>query len=1418
MLRWCYPLLLFLGIGGAAAFEVLSQETLTEVVNGAARARHELNVKCSTGDEGLTFTVGLEQNGITRNVEITCDAPNYVYTNDLAGWVPADQYPVWSKVCLIDSVQNSSHLAQDSGLGVKNKLPSSGSIGVRRRLLSYGRQVQRRQALSPMARRLLRLSAMQTNWAEGSVGVAGAGWVFYKRRSIQRTAREVKKAWRKRQIKQNDPGKSDAQADAEAEQQLRDEEQADAKAGIEEKAANDEVPPAADDAGAVGEEAAEAGAEVGASELFAGAMAVGVAQQMMCSFVMSCGGGSGSTADMLQMYQKLQAHLQDVQAEVGDLKRFETNQRQIDSAQNSKWSQQYAEDASLRRMGAENTAAINKLGQDVNALAAVDNLMRNASIQDYDYLRQQIIDNRNESEIVWHILEQFRTSTSESIAALTAGLVHSTRISERNTRNMLHTYKEVTLRRALIDLFWRTYDDPTPVASRPFLNYTGQRPLNEASRIAMRRVRNGHRLTSVQLQRTVLSGGNHFAQQYNLSYLCDPLFALENVMLDLTYITMFDFVGPPGCYPGSLDATWSCNCVILVERRQCQIANDPVDYFPWGWSEVSELTPAGTLTPTGAQQSKCDGASAFTENTMNTNSPVAVITSFVEWTAFITPVCQETTVVPDPGSTAKVRVFSDYLPTYHDLSLSESTAGSNVCTADFARFGLNATEDTSEFLNYAIYQYWIQSYQAGLMVALPQLENLVYGKVASGLNYQTFPFNSQSRNDQTYKCTSLAYTKVSETKLPLYGMALEAVEKTMEVRVDGQLIHEANSTRGTNTQYSSSARLNGLSVGNVTVTTDVTVDTATLNLLPGTLYRLGDYRHNPGNPDKIWDVPQDLISGVGAPAARAGKVDFIFQGANWTGVSPDTPFSYDRWNYQYQSEFDASKTGPNPASFARQLEYITPERAICGRSYAADGVSFAGNPGLAEFCSILVFFDMIERDAARTQYNFRPHEWSTTSRITVPGGNIVQRSLSLCPSGTEVRVVSGNAYVTFNTTAFEINTLEVTVTSPQDTTACTQLAASRSYTATNPMDLGPFVLEANCQPLYINARPIGATADCFHAPGIRLDVSHTIAEGPGVPGIVQHAIVDVEDRTVSDLVEQMISTQNYLYGLSRLQYEDLDTPALDAAVSELTQKRVESLRNLSSGSAQISEEINKKIARINNNSKTIARDMEQSLKAGAAAQQHTKAIGLLNNLTALMTAALANDEAQLTADQAKAEASLQAWVKAYKKYIKSRGRDGCNGFFCNIFGGLFSFLDNIGSGLLGGILQAILSIFMMFLPICIIIALAYCIMQACMSGKCTPTNCFKHRHAAPYTGYGYPMGPTFAPPPPSTMIVAPAAAAAPVVKPAAKQHAPQQVLRRKKTKVTTQPAPVQMRSLRAGGRTGDTLRIPQPRDTQPLLR
>lgn len=438
-----------------------------------------------------------------------------------------------------------------------------------------------------------------------------------------------------------------------------------------------------------------AGAKLGP----AGAIVGGIVGSELGCWIGGCSG------DGLQdLLDELQVQLNANADTIASILDWRNTQEEWNLAVNEQFARQVEINDYLQTQVSTNTESIGLLNQNVAALQAVTAQIVQTMGTAFPQFQAQIDANADYSAAIWNATIELNADVRGHITSLYEALTNTNRRLRNSDLINYRAYKDVQLRRKLTRLYWEIHDVATPQPTTPFVSYTGIRPMNETTLAAQHTLANAVRISSVIIQRTITTGTK--AQFYNLSYMCDPVFLLDNTVPNMEFQTLFDFLGPPDCVPRTggnvplVDDVWTCNCVVVVEKKECSTSTA----YPWNWAQGPMFNDTGP----------CDVGGLLTsdEDTLETGRAVVLETLsdvYSELNGLCTSSQTDTLGTNDPVP-YKIRMFSEMYPKFTNLTLDETTVGTDLCNADFT-YGMSSVNsptasemvDRSQFFGFNVY-------------------------------------------------------------------------------------------------------------------------------------------------------------------------------------------------------------------------------------------------------------------------------------------------------------------------------------------------------------------------------------------------------------------------------------------------------------------------------------------------------------------------------------------------------------------------------------------------------------------------------------------------------------------------------------------------------------------------------------------
>jgi hypothetical protein len=1030
------------------------------------------------------------------------------------------------------------------------------------------------------------------------------------------------------------------------------------------------------------------------------------------------GGGGGMSEDQKKMYEQLKGEVTSLQDQLNFQSKWIGGVQEFDEGVTEEWASQGARDAVIENGVALNLENINDLNNRITSLAQATFMLKDIVVKDLDQLRPELLDDERYTNAIWNKTIALHDEVREQLGILGAQSIKSVRFIRDLDIRDLKAAKDLSMRRAIIALYWKMAEIETPRETVPFLSYVGIPPTASVNASYLGTLSGSVALTSVFVMRTIMSAGVPHAQVLNISYVCNPLFLVNNVVSQLSFQSVFDFMGPTGCYNGTAHSQWNCQCVVIVETADCPMV-DANNMFPYRWGQAVRLYDALHSNLPAGYESKCQANSI--DYLSVEDGRASVYTTPNELAAFLRSAC-ETTVVTDAaygrdGYPYKARMFAANSFQFVDLTLSDADAGGDVCQPNYTG-KLEDGMEMHQMFAYNFMQLLTRAYQISSAHDIPKIEERIFGRIASDLNFQYSPFDSDAQSSQTQRCTGVSHALIHTdpdpivTKLPVYAHLYSHSTASLEVRVSGEVVQPFNSN-GTNNGggvTTSTPLEQSTSPSTVHTTTRVLRGGTAVNVLKANFNRLGRWRSDPLSPWATWDAPTELLSVEQNVNARHGHLSYILQRANRSDTNETTLLSIQDWIRDYGTFFDSTAIGPDPTRYKRKLQSISETRYACGEAYDNDGVTEIGLYGENTWCNILNHYDVHTDNAPVGQIVFKPHKYTYTATVEVPGGNFVETALSVCPSWLNVSVVAGAVIVTMKSTAPEQDLLRVVVDNPRKDNC--RLYDDQAYLSVyNPIVVTVPDADA-CQPLYLSVSTFDSNASCYRGRGILVQSSHILTGGAGVPGVVEYAVAVVEDDTINDIVSQMIATSDYLNDISSLHYSDATEQEMERQIANLTQQRIDSINNMSLPTKrQIAwlEEQQKKIAsegaQISDN---VAKGRANIQKLKDIDAKMAKTLAYLEGLDAV----LSGDWDKINASNIAGNKQLADFIASVNKVLADAEKADCDwGPLC----GLFNLLGNIFGGGFGGIIKMLLHLALMALGAYLVFKLIMWSIDRCTS-------------------------------------------------------------------------------------------------------
>ena len=1288
------------------AFQIVNQGQYIDEVNGKQRVRHTTTFRCDQGDLTEQTLQLRSSDGTTRTVKVQCNPPEWLHNHDLLGFVPGYSAPGFGKVCSTDVPVNGSSLINDKGASssaINNTHPNDPHDQLFNPL-----QHETHQHFTTLARRYSH-GAPDDVYDEDSgqwmpnnkVASAARKLLTYNWPSLSSTSSIILgsatlyagwrayRTWKARRALNPSTGQVNPISDNSVNQASNSEIELTelGQGGVAEDAVEE-----SQQAASIGGEALEAGALADAGEaaaipglgdaLLVG-MAIGVGIAVVCKLGLCL--GRNNPSGLKNVLKNIYSEFKSVAAQLNTITDWAVSQKQFDDVVNNRFKNQDEFNQLINRNVERNTNDIILLNQDVQVLDNVTNAIYNAMNKDFEQIRQNAISTVTSIDTVWNATLALHESVVDQVRNIVTQLMNSNRAQRQIDNALVNLIHDRHMRRAIIDMFHKLIDIPFAQPVRPMVRFAGTPPLSRQARADLSRLQNGAFLvTSVVMQRTVLVS-SLLAQEVNMSYYCDPVFLLNSQQSSVSFQDLFDNIGPGNCTAlDRLAAPWTCRCVVVVERRSCTVLAG--NAFPWQQGHTTQLLPEN-----------CNGG--VSTQTLANGNPVDVLTSPADVYAYVSndlcgdPGIQASTtgvIATNPVAGAKVRVFSDAWPRFHDLTL-DTTTDPGACEANFALvFG---DGDTHTRLAFNIYQLWSVAYDSIQRTRLVDLESQVYGTMASDVSFTVDPFDTDNKEQQKYQCVSFSVGLISDAKIPLYVSSLSQVIQNFRIEVDNEEIHTTST--GLSTPVTSKTLPSATSPGNVTVSSNLIVSDPVQAALPTRFFRYGAWRAG-SELENTYDVPFDLTSSSGTAAGRAGKTNYVFQ-SRFGLKDVNTPITAAGWRSYYQTPLAPHLMGPAPANFNRTIRNIPGTQTfLCDKQIASNGIGQYNSTIDNEWCQILSFFDVLAIND-QGQLLFRPHLWTYEVTVETPGGTFIINHLSTCPEATNVTRANGQVVVELNTSSPQAVTLnyEINGDSGPDSTCRPLVSSSCQYDDEQPCVIGPVNVNAICGNLRLQTFRLDTpTVGCFADGGIKLDVSHVIGGGGVLPGQIEHVQEVIEDQSTLDIINYTNYMADINNRINQLINEGLDpntqefVDRANAATEEAT-KAAQNMHSYNAGNEALVKRANRIIE---NNTITIINNTQTNENNSALIQRVLRQLQADTNESTALAARMARQIALLLAENNATQAGLAALANAINNYNKNHGGggDSCPFHKIPMIGKMLCSIWKAFEGLIGGIIKIVL--------------------------------------------------------------------------------------------------------------------------------
>ena len=1136
-------------------------------------------------------------------------------------------------------------------------------------------------------------------------------------------------------------------------------------------------------------------AEVGVTDLALGGalaglggIALGIGITMLLPHIL--GGGSDANEQTAALFRGLEKHIGQIDDELLGLRNFQDSQGVILSTLQNRFADQDLENKKLDSEIADVADAVVGMQSHVQRLDDQIQVVQNNQMQQYAEIGEEIDSLAAFDNELFNVTQKWHAESEVKFRQL---FYHQSKLLSFLTRmekDVAHLWYDTNMRRTASKTFHKLNGLTLPQGDvAPFLEYLGKPGLSDDEWDALKTPQGAFDFGSVYIQRTIKTGGIPWGQAYNITLVCDPLFLLDNLVPGMDFQTLFTFMGPAGCMDGMTSPTqeWGCTCALKVETIECRLVVDSQEhYYPWGngtnpglqngWQGATWMDHVAVggiddnCLPTNAQSPANSANSDVITGDPNT-FPANYLTNITDIMTFLRELCEDSHLVADPASGNKVRLHGQYWPRFTDLKL-DAVEDPEVCNADFAK--LFGHPLAYKRMAYAVYRIMSYNYASSLTGALADLEEHIYGRVPSGLNFERSPYNTDVKSSQTFECQSFTFMKISGgaahtpgkcldqydpgpscPKVRLYANEYVGMAGRIEVYIDDVLVTNHTLEPGTyGASQAFSSEIVGTSIisDHTEVTTDVSITDEANFFLKSSMLQVGPYPGrvissvpvgggSPEDSRQFFDVPWDMVSGSAFAQAREGHVDYIFQPVGVFDADFDSPINFTHWRTTYGTDFNAKRVGGSPHFYARRLvpplegaenvASLIENDFVCGDAYSDDGVSLVEPQINFDWCRLMRFWrvEPIRSDPEQIGLILRPRQFIATGWVTTPGGVFTQTIFSHCPSGVIVtnNTETKEVFVTFNTTAVEQVTVNVLLSS--DNGACVQVLENRVYSSSQPLVVGPILYDAACgSTRYVDLVTLNNGETCYDSPGIPLNNNGSHFESNNRPAEITSAVAFVEDRTSQDIIEQT----NFMSALSR-EIQDISDSSVDddeirARMDNLTARRIAIRETMKTRNdlALAKEEQYVKAAQEENAKVTEAlirqrTDAAASNKLRAQLKQDEVAF---DNAVAVSLQLLRIVDGLDNATQAFRPTIVRLFENAIKALEAKDG--GCGGSE----GGLLGFLlvplcaleDFLGKGLgelLVPIIHFVFIVLLVIVGLWLTVKLMECMIHGCCAGGCT---------------------------------------------------------------------------------------------------
>jgi len=802
-------LFLFLFIHTASAATIVSQVQSVAVLNGVQQLMTTVTVQFGPSDEGVPFVLDVTnpQSGTTDQLDFTHEAPQYVYTHQLTGWVPRAVYPFKNMVCQYDTIPADASLlsqpsVQLSSLSGSSNATTSSSFVQRSQLAKQPRKNSHMRVMpsqfQPKKRGLTATTAKKAGTdAKGLVDRAKT----YRKAISRKTSlpRNVIRDSPIMDLPEMDGVASNAAAEAPAASA------ASVATGVTTRQLA-RAQGATLVTTAVFTMGVNAACAYGGANWLAGEGAVAATfGNMMC--------GSGGTGSLSSAISSLNTEVGTINKTVASLQNT-VNEQQLWINNETVITNQLS--TAVTDIGRQLNSIFFDISQQqgqINELWQETNSFINQTQNNFKEAASEISGLAGNEQALYNYTNALYNVTQQQFAQVVsqANLLD---ISLMQVIMEIYANEHNTdIRRALIANHWANIvNAPTELPSCLFAQCIGSPPLTEsgplvtfensancpadyptcselekqvptvnilnnvASPPAPQNLQDTHNLYSsamlsmVRLQYT--DSASNTAYERQLSYDCDKQFLLNNYIPGVTFNYLLRFLGPPYngsmyCYNPASPGTdvWSCDCVIVQTFTSCQLQSGAPS-FPFGWEQapsfeqslqIEDYCVNGTLQNSGLV-SEAYGVTAAL------NSDGMVFSSMTNWNTFIAALCMSSVNWAVSSNGTRVRVTSDTTGGFVDMQLDPEDLAS-LCVSDLAV--INSLTNNTSRLVYNIYSYFAAGYVIVSSANIGFWEQQIFGTMMTGSEYDYQEFNQRPDIQQTGACTTETVIKYAGTGIPL---------------------------------------------------------------------------------------------------------------------------------------------------------------------------------------------------------------------------------------------------------------------------------------------------------------------------------------------------------------------------------------------------------------------------------------------------------------------------------------------------------------------------------------------------------------------------------------------------------------------------------------------------------------------------